>query len=48
MFMTVGFEVDMLEKITDTKRAENLFLEGMFRLVKLNIQVSSSFILVLR
>ena len=46
--MTVGFEVDMLEKITDTERAENLFLEGMFRLVKLNIQVSSSFILVLR
>ena len=40
VFGTVGWDVDVLEKITDTKGDENLFREGMLRLVEMDIQVS--------
>ena len=38
--MTVGWDVDVLEMITDAKGAENLFRERMLRLVEMDIRVS--------
>ena len=38
--MTVGWDVGVLEEITDAKGAENLFREGMLRLAEMDIQVS--------
>ena len=39
VFKTMGWDVNVLKKITDTKGAENLFHEGMLRLVEMDIQV---------
>ena len=39
MFGTVGWDVDVLEKSTDAKGAENLFREGLLKLVEMDVQV---------
>ena len=37
--MTMACDVDLLEKTTNIEETENLFCEGMLRLVEMDLQI---------